>query len=72
MWSWDITCLAAAIRGTFYRLYMVEDIFSRKIVGWEIHEQESAVHASSLISKACLREGIQPGDLVLHADNGGR
>ncbi len=71
MWSWDITCLAAAIRGTFYRLYMVEDIFSRKIVGWEIHEQESAVHASSLISKACLREGIQSGDLVLHADNGG-
>ena len=71
VWSWDITCLAAAIRGTFYRLYMVEDIFSRKIVGWEIHEQESAVHASSLISKACLREGIQSGDLVLHADNGG-
>ena len=71
VWSWDITYLAAAIRGTFYRLYMVEDIFSRKIVGWEIHEQESAAHASTLISKACLREGIRPGELVLHADNGG-
>ena len=71
VWSWDITFLAAAIRGSFYRLYMVEDIFSRKIVGWEIHEQESAAHASTLMTKACLREGVQPGELILHADNGG-
>ena len=71
VWSWDITYLAAAIRGSFYRLYMVEDIFSRKIVGWEVHEQESAEHASTLMKKACLRESIQPGELILHADNGG-
>ena len=71
VWSWDITYLASCIRGTFYRLYMVEDIFSRKITSWEIHEQESAAHASTLITKACLREGIQPGELTLHADNGG-
>ena len=37
VWSWDITFLASSIRGAFYRLYMVEDIFSRKIVGWEPH-----------------------------------
>ncbi len=71
VWSWDITYLAAAIRGSFYRLYMVEDIFSRKIIGWEVHEQESAEHASTLMKKACLRESIQPGKLTLHADNGG-
>lgn len=71
VWSWDITYLASAVRGTFYRLYLVVDIFSRKIVVWEVHEQELAAHASTLISKACLREGVQPGQLVLHADNGG-
>ena len=71
VWSWDITFLASTLRGAFYRLYLVEDIFSRKIVGWEVHEQESAEHASVLIRKACLAEGIHQDGLVLHADNGG-
>jgi transposase InsO family protein len=71
VFSWDITYLAAAIRGTFYRLYLVEDIFSRKIVGWEVHEDEKAEHASVLIRKTCLAEGITEAGLVLHADNGG-
>ena len=71
VYSWDITYLAAAIRGTFYRLYLVEDIFSRKIVGWEVHEEETAAHASQLIRKACLAEGIHAAGLVLHSDNGG-
>jgi transposase InsO family protein len=71
VWSWDITYLAASIRGTFYRLYMVEDIFSRKIVGWEVHEEETSAHAGLLIRKACLAEGIHEDGLVLHADNGG-
>ena len=71
VWSWDITFLAASIRGAFYRLYMVEDIFSRKIVGWEVHEEESADHAGVLIRKACLAEGIHEAGLVLHSDNGG-
>jgi len=71
IWSWDITFLAASIRGAFYRLYMVMDIFSRKIVAWEVHENESADHASVLIRKACLAEGIHRAGLVLHADNGG-
>lgn len=71
VWSWDITFLAASIRGDFYRLYLVLDVFSRKIVGWEVHEQELAEHASLLIRKACLAEGICEAGLVLHADNGG-
>lgn len=71
VWSWDITFLAASIRGAFYRLYLILDIFSRKIVGWEVHENESADHASVLIRKACLSEGIHEDGLVLHADNGG-
>ena len=70
VWSWDITFLASAIRGHFYRLYLIEDIFSRKIVGWEVHKSESAEQASELISKACLSEAINPDSLVLHSDNG--
>jgi len=70
VWSWDITYLASSLKGSFYRLYLIEDIFSRKIVGWEIHESESAAHASILIRKAALSEGIQQDQLVLHSDNG--
>ncbi len=71
VWSWDITFLASSLRGSFYRLYLILDIFSRKIVTWEIHENESADHASVLIRRACLAEGIHQDGLVLHADNGG-
>jgi len=49
VWSWDITFLATTITGRFFRLYLVMDIYSRKIVGWEIHENETAEHASVLI-----------------------
>ena len=50
----DITLLASAKRSVFYRLYLVLDIYSRKIVGWEVHERESAAHAAELVRKACL------------------
>ncbi|RMH37251.1 MAG: IS3 family transposase [Gammaproteobacteria bacterium] len=70
VWSWDITYLASTIRGAFYRLYLVLDIYSRKIVGWEVHERESAAHAAELIRKACLAEKVTRPGLVLHADNG--
>ena len=70
VWSWDITYLASAIRGCFYRLYLVIDLYSRKIVAWEIHKTESAQQAAELITRACRREGIRREQLVLHADNG--
>lgn len=70
VWSWDITFLATTIVGIFYRLYLVMDIYSRKIVGWEIHENETADNAALLIRKACLTEGINGQSLVLHSDNG--
>lgn len=70
LWSWDISYLASSIRGQFYRLYLVMDVFSRKIVGWEVHEDESSEHASALISRACWAEHIRADQLVLHSDNG--
>lgn len=70
LWSWDITYLATTVKGIFFYLYLIMDIFSRKIVGWEIYETESAEQASRLFRKTCLREGIAGKGLVLHSDNG--
>lgn len=71
VWSWDITYLRSAVAGIFFYLYMVIDIFSRKIVGWEVHEVESSEHSSSLISRACEEYGVNRWELILHSDNGG-
>ncbi len=70
LWSWDITYLPSTVRGIFFYLYMVMDVYSRKIVGWEVFEAESADNASALIRKSYLREGVCGKPLVLHADNG--
>ena len=70
VWSWDISYLPTIVRGLYFYLYLIVDIYSRKIVGWSIHEQESSNHASSLIKQACLDEGVQQDQLVLHSDNG--
>ena len=70
VYTWDITSLATTVKGSFYYLYLVEDIFSRKIAGWEVHDKESADHASQLIDQIALREGHTPAQ-VLHSDNGG-
>ena len=70
VWTWDITYLRSPVRGLFYYLYLVEDIFSRKIVAWAVHEQELSGLAAELMEKACLDEGIALRQLILHADNG--
>ncbi|MCA9668615.1 MAG: IS3 family transposase [Myxococcales bacterium] len=70
LWSWDITFLRTAVRGSFYRLYLMIDVWSRKIVGWAVHSTESAQHAAQLAELAVEIEEAQPG-LVLHMDNGG-
>jgi len=70
LWSWDITYLKTTVRGLFFYLYMIMDVYSRKIVGWEVFETESAEHASVLFRKTYLREGIAGRVLILHSDNG--
>lgn len=70
IWSWDITYLACVVAGLFFYLYLILDVFSRKIVGWEIHAEQTSDHAATLFRKAHLREGVKDGALVLHADNG--
>lgn len=70
LWSWDITYLATTIKGLFFYLYLIMDVFSRKIVGWEVYDLESADHAATVFRKTHLREGVTDDDLVLHSDNG--
>ena len=70
VWCWDITWLAGPIRGQFFFLYVIMDLFSRKIVGWEVHASESADHARDLVERAVWREQIAGEPLVLHGDNG--
>lgn len=71
VWSWDITYLRSPIRGSFYYLYMVVDVWSRKVVGWKVHECESPEFAAALIKEAVEQEGAAAERLVLHSDNGG-
>ena len=71
VWSWDITYLRGPVRGSFYYLYMIEDVWSRKIVGWQIHENESPELAASLFKETCAYLKLDPDGLVLHSDNGG-
>lgn len=70
LWSWDITYLPTAIQGRFLLLYLVMDVWSRRIVGWEVHERENAAHAAALIRRICDDSGVDPKGLVLHSDNG--
>lgn len=70
LWSWDITYLPTVVRGQFFYLYMVEDVFSRYGVAWEVHDCESGEHAADLMEKAVLRERLTGQKPVLHSDNG--
>jgi len=71
VYSWDITYLLSQIRGQYFYLYLFLDIFSRKIVGWRVHDRESAEFSALLLTEICKNEGIDEGQLALHADNGG-
>jgi putative transposase len=71
VWCWDITYLRSARRGAFYYLYLIIDIYSRKIVGWWVAAEESMETASALIEDAAREQAVRKDDLVLHADNGG-
>jgi transposase InsO family protein len=70
VWCWDITYLKSPILGRFYYLYLVVDLFSRKIIAARVHDRECNVLAAELIDAACQREGVRRDTLTLHSDNG--
>lgn len=69
LWSWDSSYLPGPVQGMFYFLYLVLDVYSRKIVAHEVHTEETGERAAELIEQACARERIET-PLVLHQDNG--
>ncbi len=70
LWSWDITKLLGPRKWTYYYLYVILDVFSRYVVGWTVAYRELASIAERLIAETCNRQGIEPGQLTLHADRG--
>ena len=70
MFCWDITYLPSTVRGQFFYWYMLEDLYSRKIVGDEVYEQESGELAADLLQRTLLRENCLHSGIVLHSDNG--
>jgi putative transposase len=73
VWCWDMTYLPSAkLLGRWFYLYLIVDIYSRKIVGWEVHAEDSAAHAAQVVNRAALAEGIHAmaSKPVLHGDNG--
>ena len=71
VWSWDITYMRGPALGRFFYLYMILDVWSRKVVGWQVHEREDSDLSSELFSQACADLHVDPLGLVLHSDNGG-
>jgi transposase InsO family protein len=72
VWCWDMTYLPAAVQGRWFYLYLILDLFSRKIVGWEVHESDDADHAAQLVRRTALAAGVHAmvEKPVLHGDNG--
>lgn len=71
VYSWDITFLKSSVAGIFFYLYFVMDIYSRKIVGFAVHDEQCSELASQLIDDICKAERVSRDELTLHSDNGG-
>ena len=68
VWSWDITNFLGPVKWSYFYLYVILNIFSRYVVGWMVASRESALLAEKLIHETCQKQGIQPGQLLIHAD----
>lgn len=71
VYSWDITYLPLAVRGTFCFLYLFLDIWSRKIVGYGVEDEQDAERAAAIFRRSCEENDLDPEGIVLHSDNGG-
>ncbi|WP_152569104.1 IS3 family transposase [Pseudoalteromonas sp. ND6B] len=70
VYTWDITYLPTSVKGQFLYLYLVMDIFSRKVVGWQVHDTQLSELAADLMKDICSREQIKREQVTLHSDNG--
>ena len=72
VWCWDMTYLPATVIGQWFHLYLILDLYSRKVVGWEVHDSDDSAHAAHLVRRTALAESIATLAIkpVLHGDNG--
>lgn len=70
VWTWDITFLKGPVRGVHYSLYVVLDLYSRYVVGWLLADRECQHLAEQLLRETCQKQGIEAGQLCVHADRG--
>ena len=70
VWCWDMTYLPANVLGWWFYLYLILDLYSRKIIGWEMHASDDSDHAAHLVRRTALAEGIAAlaTKPVLHGD----
>ena len=67
--TWDITKLKGPWRGTYFDLYVMIDIFSRKAIHQEVHLTGTGELAGDFIENAIIANGgARPG--YIHAGNG--
>jgi putative transposase len=71
VWSWDITRLMGPSKWSCFYLYVILDIFSRRVVGWCVADAETATLFRPLFDDAIAKHNVPPGQLTLHADRGG-
>lgn len=71
VFSWDITYLRSPVRGSFYYLYLILDVWSRKIMAAKVYGAECNELAAELFKQTCRRHDLDPDGIVLHSDNGG-
>ena len=64
LFRWDITYLQSRVKGKFFYLYLFLDVFSRKIVGWDIYDTESEEYASALLNRICINESIEKNQIA--------
>lgn len=70
VWTWDITKLPGPTKGTYFSLYVILDLFSRYIVGWQVATRESAAVYQQLVEACCKDQGVVPEQLTIHSDRG--
>jgi putative transposase len=70
VWSWDITKLLGPVKGNYFCLYLMLDIFSRYAVGWMVAETENAALGQRFIRETLDKHQVLPGTITIHSDRG--
>ena len=70
VWSWDITKVPSGTRGEYFDLYVIIDIYSRMVVGWQVQATETGELAADFIAEVYRRHQVKAKQLTLHADRG--